>query len=481
MRRALLFVVAVFVAACALFVHGPVVNHVVALLIGLAALDSLGAVLFGISVLASTGGTFANLTTALKRRYDDDFLGEVGWSKGALAAMVRKLSWSGSNPVWANRVGNSPARSATYATAATKSEDSTYGFTKVKQWQGTWMKDYGRATIDGLLLATAGDKLGSFYDKFVAQIDGALDATMHSFSTKIYRAGYGQIGQIASGVNLTSNVITLATPEDVVLFEQGMDIQFAQFENSGALRNAGAVLTVTAVNFTFSSSGALVGTVTTNANLNTVTGIATGDYIFASGDRQNNASPVATAIQGLAAWGNILNNAYTAPSGGENFFGNDRSTDSRLSFVYFDARNMSEEEAIIKASVERIRFGGTAGVIFMNPTRYGNLLIQGQARRRPIEIQGPYGIGFKGVALETSKGEVEIYPDLYCQSQFSWMLQMDTLRAYGAGTTKIPDFITADGNKILRQAADDGVECRVGYYGVFGCNAPVKNAVIQHA
>lgn len=480
MRRALLFVVAAVVAACALFVHGPVANHVALLLIGLAALDSLGAALFGTSVLASTGGTFANLTAGLKRRYDDDFLGEVGWSKGALAAMVRKLSWTGSNPVWANRVGNSPARSATYATAAAKSEDSTYGFTKVKQWQGTWMRDYGRATIDGLLLATAGDKLGTFYDKFVSQIDGALDAAMHSFSTKIYRAGFGQIGQIAASTVLTGNVITLATPEDVVLYEQGMDLQFAQFENSGALRNTGSVLTVTAVNFTFVGSS-LVGTVTTNANLNTVTGITVNDYIFASGDRNNSASPVPTAVQGLAAWGNIINNAFTAPTGGENFFGNDRSTDSRLSFVYFDARTMSEEEAIIKASVERIRFGGTAGVIFMNPTRYGNLLLEGQARRRPIEIQGPYGIGFKGVALETTKGEVEIFPDLYCQSQFSWMLQMDTLRAYGAGTTKIPDFITADGNKILRQSADDGIECRVGYYGVFGCNAPVKNAVIQHA
>ena len=481
MRRALLFVVAAFVAVCALFVHGSVVNHVALLLLGLAALDSLGAALFGVRVLASTGGTFANLTGALKKRYDDDFLGEVGWSKGALAAMVRKLSWTGSNPVWANRVGNSPARSATYATAAAKSEDATFGFTKVKQWSGTWMKDYGRATIDGLLLATAGDKLGSFYDKFVAQIDGALDATMHSFSTKIYRAGYGQIGQIDPSTTLTGTVITLKTPEDVVLYEQGMDIQFAQFENSGALRGAGAVLTVTGVNFTFSSTNTLVGTITVNAAINTVAAIATNDYIFASGDRNNAASPVPTAIQGLAAWGNIINNGFVAPSPGENFFGNDRSTDSRLSFVYFDARNMSEEEAIIKASVERIRFGGTAGVIFMNPTRYGNLLLEGQARRRPIEIQGPYGVGFKGVALETTKGEVEIFPDLYCQSQFSWMLQMDTLRVYGAGTTKIPDFITADGNKILRQAADDGIECRVGYYGVAGCNAPVKNAVIQHA
>lgn len=480
MRRTLLFVVAALVAACALFAPGPVTFHVALLLVGLAALDSLGAALFGFRVLAATGGTFANLTTALKRRYDDDFLGEVGWSKGTLAAMVRKIAWSGSNPVFANRVGNSPARSATYATAAAKSEDSTYGFTKVKQWQLTWLRDYSRATIDGLLLATAGDKLGSFYDKFVAQIDGSLDATMHSFSTKIYRGGYGQIGAIAASTVLTGNVITLATPEDVVLYEQGMDLQFAQFENSGALRNSGSVLTVTAIGIT-NVAGVLVGTVTTNANLNTVTGIAVGDYIFSSGDRNNAASPVVTAISGLAAWGCIMNNTFTAPTPGENFYGNDRSVDSRLQFNYFDARNMSEEEALIKATVESIRFGGKPDAAFLNPTRYGNLLLQGQSRLRPVSVEGPYGVSFDGVALKTSKGEVEVYPDLYCQSQLGWLLQMNSLRMYGAGTTKVPDFITADGNKILRQAADDGIECRVGYYGAFGVNAPIKNTTIQFA
>lgn len=426
----------------------------------------------------ATGASFANLTTALKRRYDDRFLGAVGWSKGPLGAMIRKVSWSGSNPVFATRVGNSPARSATYATAAAKSEDTTFGFTRVAQFVLDWQRDYGRATIDGLLLAAAGDKLGSFYDKFVAQIDGVMDATMHSFCTKIYRGGYGQIGQIDASTNLATAVLVLKTAEDVLLFEKGMDVQFAQFENSVALRAAGAVLTVTAVNFS-NVGGVMVGTLTMNANLNTIAAIASQDYIFASGDRQNNATPARTAIAGLAAWGSVMNNAFATPSGGENFFGNDRSTDARLVFNYFDARGMSEEEAVIKAAVEGIRYGGKPKALFLNPTRYGNLLLQGQSRFRPVKIEGPYDIGFEGVALQTQMGELQIYPDLYCQRQFGWMLEMESLQVYGAGTSKIPDFITADGNKILRQAADDGIECRVGYYGAAGCDAPVHNTTIQ--
>lgn len=460
------------------FGHAPIGSVLALAFLAIVAVDSLGARLFGTRGLASTGSTFSNLTTALKRRYDDKFLGAVGWSKGPLGAMIRKVAWSGSNPAFATRVGNSPARSATYATAASKSEDSTYGYTRVNQFTLDWYRDYGRATIDGLLLATAGDKLGSFYDKFVAQIDGILDATMHSFCTKIYRGGYGAIGQIDSSTTLASTTLVLKTPEDVVLFEKGMDIQFAQFENSGALRNSGSVLTVIGVNIT-NSAGSLVGTLTTNANINTVTGVAANDYIFASGDRNNAASPVRTCVAGLAAWGAIVNNAYTAPSGGENFFGNDRSTDSRLVFNYFDGRGLSEEEAVIKAAVEAVRFGGKPRALFLNPTKYGNLLVQGQARFRPISVKGPYGVGFDGVGVQTQMGEVQVYPDLYCQRQFGWMLEMDSLQVYGAGTSKIPDFITADGMKILRQAADDGIECRVGYYGAAGCDAPIHNTVIQ--
>lgn len=468
------------IVAAVIFAPVPFAQKLTLGFVGLVALDSLGGALWGASArLASTGSTFTNLTTALKRRYDDKFLGAVGWSKGPLGAMIRKVAWSGSNPVFATRVGNSPARSATYATAASKSEDSTYGFTRVNQFTLDWYRDYGRATIDGLLLATAGDKLGSFYDKFVAQIDGILDATMHSFCTKIYRGGYGAIGQIDPSTTLASTTLVLKTPEDVVLFEKGMDIQLAQFENSGALRSAGAVLTITGVNLS-NTGGNLVGTLTTNVNISTgIAAAALSDYIFASGDRNNAASPVRTCLGGLAAWGSIANNAFAAPSGGENFYGNDRSTDGRLVFNYFDARGMSEEEAIIKAAVEAIRFGGKPKALFLNPTKYGNLLIQGQARFRPITVKGPYGVGFDGVGVQTQMGEVQVYPDLYCQRQFGWMLEMDSLQVYGAGTSKIPDFITADGNKILRQAADDGIECRVGYYGTHGCDAPIHNTTIQ--
>lgn len=418
----------------------------------------------------ATGATFANLTSGLKRRYDDSFLGYVGWSKGPAGAMLRKKSWSGEFAPYMMRVGNSPATSATYSIAAAKSEDTTYGFTTVKQAQVPWVTDYGRATIAGLLIATASDKMGTVYDKFVAQIDGILDGTMHSFCTNIYRDGFGCIGNIDASTNLATTSLILAVKEDIVLYEKGMDLVFSIANSTAVLRNAGSVLTVAGLGTVAN------GTLTMSAVLNTVTGIATGDFIFKSGNRQNSATPTKLCLSGFDAWLPVA-----APTGGENFNNlGDRNLDGRLLGTVIAATTMTEEESLINAAIEADRVGGKPRTCFMNPTRYGNLLLQGQGRYRPATVKGPMGIGFDGVVVETNYGNIQVYSDRYCPRKRSFLLEMDSWTVYGAGSSKIPDFITVDGNKILRQTADDGVETRVGYYGAQGCNAPVHNVVIQH-
>ena len=413
----------------------------------------------------STGSTFTNLTAALKKRYDDSFIGECTWSKGPLAAMIRKKKWSGSNPVFPIRVGNSPAVSPTFSVAQGKGTDATYGYTRVKQFALDWYRDYGYATIDGLLLATASDKMGTFYDQFVAQIDGIMDGTMNSFAGYLYREGYGQIGNISSGTNLATTTLTLAIPEDVVQYEVGMDIVFAA-TLTGALRTS-TILTVTAIS-------QLTGTLTLSATPNSLAaGIATGDYIFRSGAHSSSAR---TTQAGMLAW-----LPTTAPSGGENFFGNDRSTDGRLIGVIVDANanGYSEEEALINAVVEAARYGGKPRDCFINPTRYANLQKQMMGRYRPAEIKGPGDIGYSGFAVNTAYGDVKVWPDLYCPRDNAFVLDLSSWTTYIAGASTLPNFLTQDGNKILRQAADDGVECRVGYYAATGCDAPIHNAVIK--
>jgi hypothetical protein len=108
------------------------------------------------------------------------------------------------------------------------------------------------------------------------------------------------------------------------------------------------------------------------------------------------------------------------------------------------------------------------------------LITQGQGRYRPARIEGPAKIGFDGVVVETNYGNINAFSDRYCPRQRSYVVEMESWIVYGAGTSKIPDFLTQDGNKILRLTDDDGVECRVGAYDAQGCNAPCHNVVVQH-
>jgi len=417
----------------------------------------------------STGSTFSVLTAALKRRYDDQAIGECTWSKSPLAAAIKKKKWSGANPAFPIRVGNSPARSQDFAKAQAKAQNSTYGYTKVFQMVLDWYRDYGVATIDGLLLNAASDKLGTFYDQFVLQVDGVMDATMHSFSTKIYRAGFGAIATINASANLATTTLLLTNIEDAVLFERGMDLIFASTESASVLRTT-TVLTVTGVN-------TITGALTLSATPNSLAaGIAVGDFIFVDGDRQNSATPSRLCQAGLAAW-----LPTTVPGGGENFFGNDRSVDTRLIGAIIDANasGFSEEEALINAVVEAARFGGKPRMGFVNPTGYKNLQLQGMGRYRPAKLENESGLGFEGITINTNYGNVDVFPDRYCPQDRGYVLDIDSWCTYIVGTASLPTFLTADGNKILRQAADDGVEARIGYYAATGCNAPIHNAVIK--
>lgn len=470
MRKFLHFGLVAFAAAIvfvpALLHPGPLAQRFLLALTGAAALDSLAGAL-GSNVLATVGGGFTNLLGALKTRYDDSFLGTVGWSKGPLGAMIKKVAWSGKNVGYPMRVGNSPARSATFSVVKSKSEDATYGFTTIAQATLSWFRDYGRATIDGLVLAAAGDKVGSFYDDMVLQIDGILDATMHSFCTKLYRAGYGKIGVIDASTTLASTALVIADQEDFFIFEKGMDIQFAGAEASGALRGSGGFVTVTAL------SGVTTRTVTVSANLSTLAGITLGDTIFARGDRQDAASPARTCIIGFDGWF-----PTTQPAGADDLgVGINRNTEYRFIGVIVDATMLSEEEALIKLAAEIARLGGKPRMAFINNTRYANLLAQGQAKYRPARIEGPATIGFDGVQVKTQFGDITVFPDLYCPKNRLYMAEMTSIKAYGAGSSKIPDILKQDGNRVLRMTDEDAIEARCGYYAAVGCNAPCHNGV----
>lgn len=424
------------------------------------------------------GSSFANNQKALAVNYDRPFRGKVGWSKGALAGMLTKVVGAGiTGPVIPIRSGNSPAVSASFANAQAQ---AAIQFTKTEQFAPAWVKKYGLAQIDGLLMAAAQGS-GGLFDKFCVQIDGMLDGVMNQFSADVYRSGSGYVGRIATaaqGETLASTTLVLANPEDIVHFGKGMRL-VASATEFGALKDAGAVVTVTGI------SALQAGTLLLSGNLTaTITTATFGDFLFIEGNHA--ASQVSVScLPGIDAWLPIT------PFAGVDISGAQRNTDALLLGTILDTTTATstvaganKEDLCIEAITASARYGGNPEkmVYFTNPTNYKQLIQTGMSKFRPTMVKGPYGIGFQGARIMATEGEVMIMPDRYCPVQRSYLLDMSSWKYYGAGSAEVPRFLNADGvGEILRMTAEDSVESRAGYYGTIGCNNPPVNVVTVHS
>ncbi len=429
--------------------------------------------------MAGIGAGFTQVLNGLKRRFDQPFVNTITWSKSKLAAMIAKSSGDGDKWTYGLEIGDSPNVSVDFAVAQAMS--ITDPSTQLYQPQLDWYQEYGIARISGKAMRAAGSNMGGMFGKFSGQLDGMMRGVMRGFSSKVYRAGYGYIGSVDStnngGLGLAQPVIVLSKPEDAINFEKGMLLQAASAEATGALRSAGATLKVLSVQYQ-------TGRVTCTGNLSTgIAAIAAGDALFPKGNRQDSATPARTCVPGLLAWGPTSQITVT-----ENFYNMDRSLDGRLQMTIVDATSgatsgATEEEAIIQGVTESRRWGGKNHTIFINPTRMKNIILQGQARRRNVQIKGPVGIGFSAIAIEMpSGGEAVLIDDPFCPVDNIFGIDMKAIKYIGLGSSKIPEFIDDDGaGKLLRISDDDGVESRTGYYGTIGMNNPIGSFVCKMA
>ncbi len=429
--------------------------------------------------MAGIGGSFANITNGLKRRFDQPYVNTIAWSRGKLAAMLAKTAGDGDKWTYGLALGDSPNVSADFSVAQALS--ATDPSTQLYQPQIDWYTQYGIARISGKSMRAAKSNMGGMFGKFSGQLDGMMRGVMKAFSSQVYRAGYGAIGTVDAtnngGLGFAQPILVLGKPEDAINFDKGQLLQASQSESGHVLRSSGTTLKVLSVQFQ-------TGRVTMTGNLSAgIAAIAAGDTLFAKGNRQDSATPARTCVPGVLAWGPTAQITAT-----ENFYNLDRSLDGRLQFTIVDAtggvtNGATEEEAIIQGITEARRWGGQNHTVFLNPTRMKNIILQGQARRRNVAVKGPLGMGFSAIALEMpSGGEAVLVDDPFCPVDNVFGLDMKSIKYVGLGSNKIPEFIDDDGaGQVLRISDDDGVESRTGFYGTIACNNPIGNFTIKMA
>lgn len=398
-----------------------------------------------------------SFASALKVHYTDDRVVNMVYKDNPLLAMMAKMeNFGGKNLPIPIQYGNSQNRSATFATA--QASDTT---SKITDFVLTRNHDYAVAKIDNeTLLASQGDA-NAFMEAATTEIDSAISQITRSLAIAMYRSGSGSIGQANASVTGTS--LQLKNADDVTNFEVGQELKFSTADGSGSLKTGS--VTIVAVNRD-------TGELTTDATsaIDGGTGVAANDYIFIDGDH-------AAKIKGLQAW---LPN--TAPTNTP-FFGVDRSVDvTRLGGIRYDGSALPIEEAVIGAIHRVAREGGTPSHLFLNYSKWDELVKALGSKVQYIDDivkSGEATFSFRGIMVHGPKGPVKVVPDQNCPSDRGFLLQLDTWKLYSL--KKAPHILDTDGMKMLRQSSADGVEVRVGYYSQVGCRAPGKNCNIKLA
>ncbi len=393
---------------------------------------------------------------ALKELYDDQKIQNLVYRNNPFLAMIPKFTEFGGKYMPLPLVFNtSQGRSATFANAQgnqTAAEVVSFALSRAA--------DYSIAQIDNqTMLASKTDKM-AFINGAQLVIDNAIRALTNSVAASLFRSGTGSMGRVGT---ITSGVITLTNPGDVVNFERNQVLQ-ANATDGGATPRAalGYVIAVdrTAGTVTVSATG-YSGTAGTPAAW------VGNDYLLVQGDLN-------AKMKGLSGW-----LPTTAPTTGDFWFGVDRSDDPvRLAGVRYNGSAQNIEEALVDGSLLVAREGGNPDVCIMSYGSYSALEKSLGAKAQYITMQGPAEIMFPGILINGANGQIKVFPDRSCTVKTAYLLQMDTWKLYSLGDA--PHIARyADGLEMLRVSNADAAEVRVVSYAQLGCVAPGWNGVIQ--
>ena len=407
-----------------------------------------------------------NFDAAMKHMYPYKKVENMVYKNNPLLAMIPKeTSFPGRNATYAVEYGLTQGRSADFQTA-----QNNRGGTKLEDFVVTRVKDYAVVSVDNETLLAADGSEGSLLDVAKAKTDSALHTLARTMGRDIYRSGTGSIGQVhASSASLGDTTIELVAGH-AINFEVGMRLKASATDGS-ALYNG--VLEVTAVDRD-------ADTITTNvAGTTGISSLSTADFFYAEGDAANGGSNI--KMSGLDAW---IPSTVTSTS----FFGVDRTLDKTRLGVQRQSYASSVMETIINAAVKTAREGGRPDACFMNPTDWAELALdlEGRAavagannRRRYDAGEAAATFGFSSISIATPTGMVDVYADHNCPINVAYLLQLDTWKLKSLGPA--PRLLDFDGLKGVRQANEDGVEYRWGYYGNLLCTAPGYNCRVALA
>lgn len=405
-----------------------------------------------------------NWDAALKRLYRDENVYKSVFKDRPMQGLLKKNEkFTGINMPMLALYGNPQGRSATFSEA-----QGNVTSVKMKQFLLDIVSDYSLATVTGEEVDRSRGNDGAFLQALSETINRAQDSLADAIETFLPRSGTGSIGQVSSGSTVSNQTITLADINDAANFEVGMTLR-------GTSTDGGAYDTGEEVLAGIDrSTGVLTAT---SAAWNTVmVNLAASDYLVVSGDAANAGDNI--KISGFQAW-----LPSTAPSGGESFFGVDRSVDSRLYGTYHDGSAQTMEDALIDGQSKSAQQGGTPTLGFLNHVSQRRLIKELGANKEytTVNATSPLGVvanvGYRGVYIQGDKSVIKMVAANKCPSSDGFLFEEENAVLFSIG--RAVKFLDEDDNKILRQGSADGYEVRIGGRFNFSLKNPIGSVRVN--
>ena len=407
-----------------------------------------------------TQATTTTYDPVLKQIYKPDLVEDLCYKLRPILGLMPKFEkFGGRNMPIPLMYANTQGRSHTFSEAQGNTTPS-----KFEDFLLTRVENHSIAQMSSHVVAATINERYAFVKAIKKEVDSAMNSLADSIETELPRSGTASLGQVASTATVTNQTIALEDTRDIHNFEVGMTLRGTSTDG-GAYDTGEEVLA--AVNRT-------TGEITaTSAAWNTVmSSLAASDYLVVSGDGA--AASTYKGISGLIAW-----IPATAPSGGSDFFGVDRSTDSRLYGNYYDGSAQLVEEALIDGQSRVGENEGRPDVALIHNAQYRKLSKELGAKKEYSQTMAMGGkgmsarIGYRSIVVDGDYGPINVLAANKCQSNIAWLLQRDTWLLASLGP--VTRFDDTDGNRILRQASASGVEARLVSWSNLGCKGPAYN------
>ena len=368
-------------------------------------------------------------------------------------------------------VGDNPSGSATFANAQSKGQTAqSSGF----QFKVDWYDDYQVPSVSNGQIARTRNQKGGWLPVLRHETDSSLRYSAHRRSVALYTTGYGELATMTNAP-AASTTITLGNPRTGAVdrsmayrFVKGMALVFSASISANALR-AGQTANVAKVNYS-------AGTIDLDVNTNAVTGLAQNDVIFTLGDRQDSVTPSRLRPAGLPFWV-----PTTAPSPGENAYGVDRTSNSFLYGWIIDGTTTGK--TLAQCFVEAANLCSTVGhadrLVAVCSTDKFIELSASQENKQYTMITGRGGTGYKALLIYADGVELPVISDMYCPNSEAYVLDPKAIDHPSMG--EAPHIHDLDGNDVLRQSADAGIEVRIEAFETFCLTNGAACAVIKLA